>query len=88
VRVPVVVARVRCGNAGPGARIGSNTPRGEPFMDIGWIIIIVLVVLLIAALGPRAGFYGGGGAVWDILALIILIALVVFLLRAFGVLAF
>lgn len=57
-------------------------------MDLGWIIIIVLVVLLIAAIGPRAGFYGTGGAVWDILALIILIALVVFLLRAFGVLAF
>ena len=48
----------------------------------------MLVVLLLAALGPRAGFYGGGGAVWDILALIILVALVVFLLRAFGVLVF
>lgn len=57
-------------------------------MDLGWIIIIVLVVLLIAAIGPRAGFYGTGGAVWDILALIILVALVLFLLRAFGVLAF
>jgi len=57
-------------------------------MDLGWIIIIVLVVLLIAALGPRAGFYGTGGGIWDILALILLIALVVFLLRAFGILAF
>jgi hypothetical protein len=53
-----------------------------------WVIIIVLVILLIAALGPRAGFYGTGGIVWDILSLIILIALVVFLLRLFGVLAF
>lgn len=57
-------------------------------MDWGWIIIIVLVVLLLVAIGPRAGFFGAAGALWDILALIILIALVVFLLRAFGVLAF
>lgn len=57
-------------------------------MDLGWIIIIVLVVLVIAALGPRAGLYGTGGGIWDILALILLIALVVFLLRAFGILAF
>ncbi len=53
-----------------------------------WIIIIVLVIVLLAALGPRAGFYGTAGAIWDILALMILIALVVFLLRALGVLAF
>ena len=53
-----------------------------------WVIIIVLVVLLIAALGPRAGFYGTGGVMWDILSLIIVIALVVFLLRLFGILVF
>ncbi len=55
-------------------------------MDLGWIIIIVLVVLLLAALGPRAGFYGTAGAIWDILALIIVIALIFFVLRLLGVL--
>lgn len=52
---------------------------------IGWIVLIVLVVLLLAAIGPRAGWYGTGGAVWDIVALIVLIALVVWLLNVFGV---
>lgn len=55
-------------------------------MDL--IIIIVLVVLLLAAVGPRAGWYGAANAIWDILALIIFIALVVWLLRLLGVLAF
>ena len=53
-----------------------------------WIIIIVLVLLLLAALGPRAGWYGTAGVLWDFLGLIILIILVVWLLRLFGVLAF
>jgi len=75
-------------DAGHGHVQGVRTRPKETVMDPSWIIIIVLVVLLIAALGPRAGFYGGGGALWDILALIILVALVVFLLRAFGILAF
>lgn len=55
-------------------------------MDL--IIVIVLVVLLLAAIGPRAGWYGAGGALWDILSLIIFIALVIFVLRLLGVLAF
>lgn len=50
-----------------------------------WIIIIVLVLLLLGAIGPRAGWYGAAGALWDILALIIFIALVVWLLNVLGV---
>lgn len=50
-----------------------------------WIIIIVLVVLLLAALGPRAGWYGTASGLYDIVALILLIALVVWLLDLFGV---
>ena len=53
-----------------------------------WLIIIVLVVLLLAAIGPRAGWYGAANAIWDVLALIVLIVLVVWLLRALNVLAF
>jgi hypothetical protein len=53
-----------------------------------WIIIIVLVILLLAAFGPRAGWYGTAGTVWDILGLIILVALVIWLLRVFGILVF
>lgn len=52
-----------------------------------WIIIIVLVVLLLGALGPRAGWYGAASALWDILALIIFIALVIWLLNVLGVIA-
>lgn len=55
-------------------------------MDL--IIIIVLVLLLLAALGPRAGWYGAASSVFDILALIVAIALVIWLLRYFGVLVF
>lgn len=50
-----------------------------------WVIIVVLVVLLLAAVGPRAGWYGTAGAVWDILSLIIVIALVIWLLNVIGV---
>lgn len=53
-----------------------------------WIIIIVLVVLLLAAVGPRAGFYGTAGALWDVLSLIVVIILVVWILRLLGVLVF
>lgn len=52
-----------------------------------WVIIIVLVLLLLGALGPRAGWYGTAGGVWDILSLILVIALIVFLLNALGVIA-
>lgn len=55
-------------------------------MDL--IIVIVLVVLLLAAISPRAGWYGTSSALWDILSLIIFIAILVFVLRLLGVLAF
>ena len=55
-------------------------------MDI--IILVVLIVLLLAAFGPRAGWYGAAGAIWDILALIIGIVLIVWILRLLGVLVF
>lgn len=50
-----------------------------------WIIIIVLVVLLLAALGPRAGWYGTTSGMYDVVALILLVVLVVGLLALFGV---
>jgi hypothetical protein len=50
-----------------------------------WIILIVIVVLLLAALGPRAGFYGAASAMWDVISLILVIALIVWLLDLFGV---
>lgn len=50
-----------------------------------WIIIIVLVVLLLAALGPRAGWYGTTSGLYDVVALILLVVLVVWLLELFGV---
>lgn len=53
-----------------------------------WIVLIVLVVLLLGAFGPRAGWYGAAGGLWDILTLVIGIILIVWLLRLFGVLAF
>jgi hypothetical protein len=53
-----------------------------------WIVLIVLVVLLLAAFGPRAGWYGAASGVWDIIALIVAIVLVVWILRLLGVLAF
>lgn len=50
-----------------------------------WIIIIVLVVLLLAALGPRAGWYGSASGLYDVVALILLVLLVIWLLELFGV---
>jgi hypothetical protein len=52
---------------------------------LDWIIIIVLVVLLLAALGPRAGWYGTASGLYDVVALILLILVVVWLLELFGV---
>jgi hypothetical protein len=50
-----------------------------------WIIVIVLVVLLLAAVGPRAGYYGTASPVWDVLSLIVGIALIVWLLDLLGI---
>jgi hypothetical protein len=61
--------------------------RRKEEVTVEWIIVIVLVLLLLGALGPRAGWYGAAGALWDILSLIILIALVVWLLNVLGVFA-
>jgi hypothetical protein len=51
-----------------------------------WIVIIVLIVLLLGAFGPRAGWYGSANVVWDILGLILLLFLVYWFLRILGVL--
>lgn len=53
-----------------------------------WIVVIILVVLLLAAVGPRAGWYGAAGAVWDIIALVLGIILLIWLLRLLGILSF
>lgn len=50
-----------------------------------WIIAIVLIVLLLAAIGPRAGYYGTASPLYDVLSLLIFIGLVIFLLDLFGV---
>ena len=50
-----------------------------------WIILIVLVVLLLAAVGPRAGYYGTASPIWDVLSLIVGIALIVWLLDLLGI---
>jgi hypothetical protein len=50
-----------------------------------WIILIVLIVLLLAAVGPRAGYYGTASPLWDVLSAIIAIALIVWLLDLLGV---
>jgi hypothetical protein len=45
------------------------------------ILVIVLVVLLLGALGPRAGWYGTAGVLWDVVSLIIVVLLVLWLLN-------
>jgi hypothetical protein len=50
-----------------------------------WIILVVLVVLLLAAVGPRAGYYGTASPVFDLLSLIIVVGLILWLLDLFGV---
>ena len=49
-----------------------------------WIILIVLIVLLLGAVGPRAGYYGTASPLWDVLSAIIAIALIVWLLDLLG----
>jgi hypothetical protein len=50
-----------------------------------WIILIVLIVLLLAAVGPRAGYYGTASPLWDVLSAIVAIAVIVWLLDLLGV---
>ena len=50
-----------------------------------WIILVVLIVLLLAAVGPRAGYYGTASPLFDVLSLIIVIGLILWLLDLFGV---
>jgi hypothetical protein len=51
-------------------------------MDV--LILLVLVLLLAGAFGPRAGWYGTAGVLWDVLSVILLLVLVVWLLRLLG----
>ncbi len=53
-----------------------------------WIIVILLVVLLLASVGPRAGYYGTASPLYDILSLLLLIGLIVFVLDLLGVVDF
>ena len=53
-----------------------------------WIVLIVLVLLLVGAFGPRAGWYGTSSSLWDVLSVLILIVLAVWVLRLLGVLVF
>jgi hypothetical protein len=55
--------------------------------DVEWIILIVLIVLLLAAVGPRAGYYGTVSPLWDVLSFIIFIAVVIWLLDLLGIIA-
>lgn len=48
-----------------------------------WIILIVLVLLLLGAFAPRAGWYGTASPVFDILGLVLLVILVVWLVNIF-----
>jgi hypothetical protein len=50
-----------------------------------WIIVVVLVLVLLAAIGPRAGYYGTASPLYDILSLLIVLALIVFVLDLLGV---
>ena len=50
-----------------------------------WVILIVLIVLLLGAAGPRAGYYGTASSLWDVLSAIIAIALIVWVLDLLGV---
>jgi hypothetical protein len=49
-----------------------------------WVILIVLVVLLLAALTPRAGYYGTASPLFDILSVIVGIVLLVWVLDLLG----
>jgi hypothetical protein len=55
---------------------------------VEWIILIVLLVLLLGAIGPRAGWYGAAGALWDVLSLIIFVALLIWILTLFDIIVF
>jgi hypothetical protein len=52
-------------------------------MDI--IILVIVLILLVGAFGPRAGWYGTSSTLWDLLSVILFIVLVVWLLRLLGV---
>jgi hypothetical protein len=51
-----------------------------------WILVIVLVLLLLGSVGPRAGWYGTANVLWDIVGLILVVVLLFWLLRILGVL--
>lgn len=67
------------------AVICSNSRKLKEATHMEWIIVIVLIVLLLASVGPRAGYYGTSSPVFDVLSLLILIGLVLFVLDLFGI---
>jgi hypothetical protein len=46
-----------------------------------WIVLIVLVLLLLGAFAPRAGWYGTASPVFDILGLVIVVIIVIWLVN-------
>jgi hypothetical protein len=52
---------------------------------VEWIILIVLIVLLLGSVGPRAGWYGASSGVWDIVSLLFGILLLVWILDLLGI---
>jgi hypothetical protein len=49
------------------------------------LILVVLVLFVLGAHGPRRGWYGSPSGVWDILSLLLLLVLIWWLLRLAGV---
>jgi hypothetical protein len=45
------------------------------------VVLIVLVLLLLGAFGPRAGWYGTANPVWDVLGLVILVIVVIWIVN-------
>jgi hypothetical protein len=60
-----------------------SSGRKEGAME--WIIVIVLVLVLLAAIGPRAGYYGTASPLYDVLSLLIFVGLLLFVLDLLGV---
>jgi hypothetical protein len=64
----------------------AQTHKGDAAVDV--ILLIVLIVLLLGAVGPRAGWYGAASLLWDVISIIIFLVLLVWILRLLGVLVF
>lgn len=65
--------------------VSTTFPPEREASKLELLIVIVVILLLLGSFGPRAGWYGTTGMLWDVVSLILFVVLIVVVLQLLGV---